>query len=111
MFLGNNRQLDLAFYLFSQSASLYWRDETFYTEVIIGGPLLIPVIFVCYFLLLLTFSPPLIDMWSLLVCQLEVMDSLLVFVYLLPSRNLFFSMLLVIDTVFFLFCESGPLGI
>lgn len=52
-----------------------------------------------------------IDMWSLLVCRLEVMDSLLVFVYLLPSRNVFFSMLLVIGTVFFLFWESWPLGI
>lgn len=49
VFSGNNRQLDLAFYLFSQSVSLYWREETIYTVVIIGGPLLIPVIFVCYF--------------------------------------------------------------
>lgn len=107
MFSGNNRQLDLAFYLFSQSVSLYWRDETIYTEVIIGGgALLIPVIFVCYFLLLLMFPSPLIGMWGLLVCRLEVMDSLLVLVYLLPSRNLS-----LIDTVFFLLCESGPLGI
>lgn len=50
MFSGNNRQLDLAFYLFSQSVSLYWRDETIYTEVIIGGGFTNP----CDFCLLLS---------------------------------------------------------
>lgn len=50
VFSGNNRQLDLAFYLFSQSVSLYWRDETIYTVVIIGGAFTNP----CDFCLLLS---------------------------------------------------------